>query len=100
MVGVFAPEWIEPVAETLMALGTERAWVAHGDGYDEITTTGETRVAELAERRRPHLHADAGGFWAEAPQQGRSARRRRGLQRRGAAGRARRARRAPIATRC
>ena len=43
MVGVFAPEWIEPVAETLKALGTERAWVAHGDGYDEITTTGETR---------------------------------------------------------
>ena len=47
MVGVFAPEWIEPVAETLNTLGTERAWVAHGDGYDEITTTGETRVAEL-----------------------------------------------------
>ncbi|MDQ2634852.1 MAG: anthranilate phosphoribosyltransferase [Pseudomonadota bacterium] len=47
MVGVFAPEWIEPVAETLKALGTERAWVAHGDGYDEITTTGETQVAEL-----------------------------------------------------
>jgi anthranilate phosphoribosyltransferase len=49
MVGVFAPEWIEPVAETLKALGTERAWVAHGDGYDEITTTGETKVAELAD---------------------------------------------------
>ena len=49
MVGVFAPEWVEPVAETLKALGAERAWVAHGDGYDEITTTGETRVAELAD---------------------------------------------------
>jgi anthranilate phosphoribosyltransferase len=49
MVGVFAPEWILPVAETLKALGTERAWVAHGDGYDEITTTGETNVAELAD---------------------------------------------------
>ncbi|MCX7304325.1 MAG: anthranilate phosphoribosyltransferase [Hyphomicrobiales bacterium] len=47
VVGVFAPEWIVPVAETLKALGTERAWVAHGDGYDEITTTGETQVAEL-----------------------------------------------------
>ncbi|MBZ9744938.1 anthranilate phosphoribosyltransferase [Mesorhizobium sp. CO1-1-7] len=47
MVGVFMPEWIMPVAETLKALGTEHAWVAHGDGYDEITTTGETRVAEL-----------------------------------------------------
>ena len=49
MVGVFAPEWIVPVAETLQALGTERAWVAHGDGFDEITTTGETQVTELAD---------------------------------------------------
>ncbi|MEW9835764.1 anthranilate phosphoribosyltransferase [Mesorhizobium marinum] len=49
MVGVFAPEWIEPVAHTLKALGAERAWVAHGDGYDEITATGETQVAELAD---------------------------------------------------
>ncbi|MEO5755793.1 MAG: anthranilate phosphoribosyltransferase [Mesorhizobium sp.] len=47
MVGVFLPEWIIPVAETLKALGAEHAWVAHGDGYDEITTTGETQVAEL-----------------------------------------------------
>jgi anthranilate phosphoribosyltransferase len=49
MVGVFAPEWVEPVAETLLALGAERAWVAHGDGLDEITTTGETRIAALAD---------------------------------------------------
>ncbi|MGN6305950.1 MAG: anthranilate phosphoribosyltransferase [Mesorhizobium sp.] len=48
MVGVFAPEWVGPVAETLKALGATHVWVAHGDGYDEITTTGETHVAELA----------------------------------------------------
>ncbi len=47
MVGVFSPEWIDPVAGALKTLGTERAWVAHGDGYDEITATGETQVAEL-----------------------------------------------------
>jgi anthranilate phosphoribosyltransferase len=51
MVGVFAPEWILPVAETLKALGAEHVWVAHGDGYDEITTTGETHVAELVSGR-------------------------------------------------
>jgi anthranilate phosphoribosyltransferase len=28
-------------------LGSERAWVVHGDGLDEITTTGATFVAEL-----------------------------------------------------
>ncbi len=49
MVGVFSPEWIVPVAETLKALGCDYAWVAHGDGYDEITTTGETEVAELSD---------------------------------------------------
>jgi anthranilate phosphoribosyltransferase len=49
MVGVFSAEWLEPVAETLKTLGTERAWVAHGDGFDEITTTGETHVTELVD---------------------------------------------------
>lgn len=47
MVGVFTPEWVVPIAETLRALGAERVWVAHGDGFDEITATGETQVAEL-----------------------------------------------------
>ena len=47
LVGVFAPQWIDPVAETLRALGSDHVWVVHGDGYDEITTTGETQVAEL-----------------------------------------------------
>ncbi|MET3659882.1 anthranilate phosphoribosyltransferase [Aquamicrobium ahrensii] len=48
LVGVFAPEWVVPVAEALKALGSTHVWVVHGDGYDEITTTGETQVAELA----------------------------------------------------
>ncbi|MHA6642268.1 anthranilate phosphoribosyltransferase [Mesorhizobium sp. A623] len=47
LVGVFSPEWVIPVAETLKTLGAEHVWVVHGDGYDEITTTGETQVAEL-----------------------------------------------------
>src|SRR5690606_26747837 len=51
MVGVFAPEWILPVAETLKALGAEHGRVAHGDGHDEITTPGETHVAELVSGR-------------------------------------------------
>jgi anthranilate phosphoribosyltransferase len=51
MVGVFAPEWVIPVAETLLGLGAEHSWVAHGDGFDEITTTGETTVAELRDGR-------------------------------------------------
>jgi anthranilate phosphoribosyltransferase len=49
LVGVFSPHWVEPVAKVLGKLGSERAWVVHGDGLDEITTTGVTVVAELNE---------------------------------------------------
>ena len=34
------------LAEALGELGAERAWVVHGGGLDEMTTTGETSVAE------------------------------------------------------
>lgn len=47
MVGVFAPEWVEPLARTLHVLGAEKVWVVHGDGFDEITTTGPTQVSQL-----------------------------------------------------
>ena len=48
LIGVFSPAWCEHIAETLLALGVERAWVVHGsDGLDEITTTGPTEVVSL-----------------------------------------------------
>jgi anthranilate phosphoribosyltransferase len=48
LLGVFASEWVEPIAEVLGQLGAERAWVVHGsDGLDELTTTGPSEVAEL-----------------------------------------------------
>lgn len=48
MVGVFAAKWVEPIAEALGRLGSEKAWVVHGsDGLDEVTTSGPTRVAAL-----------------------------------------------------
>ncbi|MFP4002984.1 MAG: anthranilate phosphoribosyltransferase [Alphaproteobacteria bacterium] len=50
VLGVFSDRWLEPMAEALRELGTERAWVVHGsDGLDELTTTGPSHVAELAE---------------------------------------------------
>jgi anthranilate phosphoribosyltransferase len=47
LMGVFAVQWIEPLAEVLGRLGSSFAWVVHGsDGIDELTTTGATHVAE------------------------------------------------------
>ncbi len=48
LLGVFAADWVEPIARVLGQLGAERAWVVHGsDGLDELTTTGPSQVAEL-----------------------------------------------------
>ena len=48
VLGVFAPEWVEVIANVLKNLGSERVYVVCGaDGLDEITTAGETFVAEL-----------------------------------------------------
>ena len=48
IIGVFARSWLEPLAEVLRNLGSERVWVTHGEGgLDEITPTGTTWVAEL-----------------------------------------------------
>ncbi len=46
IVGVAAPRFVEPIARALGMLGAERAWSVHGSGLDELTTTGESEVAE------------------------------------------------------
>jgi anthranilate phosphoribosyltransferase len=47
IIGVFRHDLAERLARVLAALGTEHAWVVHGeDGLDEITLAGKTHVAE------------------------------------------------------
>lgn len=49
MLGVYAQEWVEPVAAALLANRAIKAWVVHGsDGLDEITVTGPSFVAQIA----------------------------------------------------
>lgn len=47
LLGVYDRNLVRKIAEVLLLLGTERAMVVYGNGLDEITTTGETIVAEL-----------------------------------------------------
>ncbi len=47
LLGVFSPQWVVPLAEVLRDMGSESVWVVHGNGLDEITTTGTTTVAAL-----------------------------------------------------
>ncbi|MET4632866.1 anthranilate phosphoribosyltransferase [Kaistia defluvii] len=61
LVGVFAEEWVEPIAHVLAALGSESAWIVHGaGGVDEITTAGPTKVASLRDGKVETFTVDPG----------------------------------------
>ncbi len=48
LTGAYSRDVIRPMAETLMALGSEKAWLVHGsDGTDEITICGISWVCAL-----------------------------------------------------
>ncbi len=50
LTGAFSTHLIRPMAETLRALGSERAWLVHGsDGTDELSIAGPSAVAALAD---------------------------------------------------
>ncbi|KAF0192416.1 MAG: anthranilate phosphoribosyltransferase [Gammaproteobacteria bacterium] len=52
VLGVFAREWLIPLAETLARLGSRHVLVVHADdGLDEISIGALTHVAELKEGR-------------------------------------------------
>ncbi|MCY4600552.1 MAG: anthranilate phosphoribosyltransferase [Acidobacteria bacterium] len=47
VIGVSQPEQTDLIAQVLVRLGSERAWVVHGvDGVDEVSAGGYTKVSE------------------------------------------------------
>ena len=46
LMGVFAEDLTEPLAEVLGKLGCKHALVVHGNGLDEVTIEAETKVSE------------------------------------------------------
>ena len=66
LTGAFSRALIRPMAETLGALGSERAWLVHGsDGTDEMTITGVTWLAALESDgtiREAQLHPEDFGL--------------------------------------
>ncbi|MFT6025204.1 MAG: anthranilate phosphoribosyltransferase [Ascidiaceihabitans sp.] len=50
LTGAFSRDLIRPMAETLLQLGSDKAWLVHGsDGTDELTITGVSWVSALAD---------------------------------------------------
>jgi anthranilate phosphoribosyltransferase len=48
LTGAFSATLIRPMAETLLTLGSEKAWLVHGsDGTDEISISGSTAVSAV-----------------------------------------------------
>lgn len=49
LIGVADPRMLRRIAQTVAAMGVERALVVHGSGLDEIALHGETRALRLAD---------------------------------------------------
>ena len=65
LTGAFARDMIRPMAETLAALGSEKAWLVHGsDGTDELSIAGISWVAALEDGmiREFEIHPDEAGL--------------------------------------
>ena len=66
IIGVWRKDLAEKLAHVLAALGTERAWVVHGeDGLDEITLAGKTHVAEAQNGEVKTFEIEPGDFGFE-----------------------------------
>lgn len=51
VIGVFNPALMKDIAEAMKNLGSRHVMVVNGDGLDEITIAGKTKVAELKDNK-------------------------------------------------
>jgi anthranilate phosphoribosyltransferase len=59
LLGVYAPEWVRPIAETLAQLGCDKAWVVHGaGGMDELSTLGANLVCRVRGGKVTEMNID------------------------------------------
>ncbi|WP_163850399.1 anthranilate phosphoribosyltransferase [Pseudooceanicola aestuarii] len=65
LTGAFSRDLIRPMAETLLTLGSDRAWLVHGsDGTDELAISGVSWVCAVADGtlREFELHPEDAGL--------------------------------------
>lgn len=65
LTGTFSRDWLRPMAEVLHLLGSERAWLVHGeDGTDELSIAGKSHVVALdgGTFREFELHPEQAGL--------------------------------------
>jgi len=66
LLGVFAPDLTQTLAETLGRLGSVHALIVHGlEGIDELATIGPTQVSELSDGEVQTYQLDAADFGFE-----------------------------------
>ena len=58
VIGVANAAFAERMVETLRTHGSIHAWVVHGGGLDELTTTGPSEVIELRDGEIDHFRVD------------------------------------------
>jgi anthranilate phosphoribosyltransferase len=58
VIGVANAAFAERMIETLQTHGSIHAWVVHGGGLDELTTTGPSEVIELRDGEIDHFQID------------------------------------------
>jgi anthranilate phosphoribosyltransferase len=62
LIGVADARFAPAMVGALRRQGLSHAWVVHGDGFDEITTTGPTRVLALADGEISEFVIDPGAL--------------------------------------